>query len=668
MKNIITLVLLTFTVSLFGQMKEYKKATNLYNDKKFSEANIILEKLINKEYGELEQEMTFYVLYMNAGCYYNLNDFKIANTKYEELIVFVKNSVNLFTTPSGKEETITSLVKFKEDFKSKIPKDENTSIQNNISSESNTITNSVSNEINTKTNSDNKTITLTVSGTGKTIEDAKLNALRSAIEQAFGAFISSKTEILNDNLVKDEIVSETNGNIEKYDIISQTEIPDKGWLITLNATVSIEKLTAFAESKGVIIEFKGGMFGLKIKLQKLNEKNELNACINILSVVHELFQNGYDFSIVNEDPKLFKDSKYSIKFKVNGKPNNNFHTALDYLKKSLSKLQMTENEILDYNNTNKEVFEFMGYKLRNKLSYKVLRNIYENLYFYTGNFNLIINNNKKISGPDLVNLNHEQRDSFSMSFEKPSFLLTARANFNENFGENHFEGLDGSEYYFDTNSYQFFYIWEQLFEISEIENINSISINSKGVNSRIKYGGFVIYENDKQIIIASPYSYDWDSTLSWKPVKTSEKIFEGKNNMLLFKDVENKNTIFDLIAKYNLMNNTDWHIPTSLELKLFVKEVYACKSPLNHLTYCSSTFSEPYFKTQPESFKFTVFKAPNSFTREKNYTDNLKFGIPFNSNNSNDILSDLFHEISLLDADRTWNGTIKIPLIKYINK
>ena len=36
-------------------------------------------------------------------------------------------------------------------------------------------------------------VTLTTSGTGKTIEEAKNNALRSAIEQAFGAFISSQS-------------------------------------------------------------------------------------------------------------------------------------------------------------------------------------------------------------------------------------------------------------------------------------------------------------------------------------------------------------------------------------------------------------------------------------------------------------------------------------------
>ena len=41
-----------------------------------------------------------------------------------------------------------------------------------------------------------KTVTITVSGSAKTQEEAKQSALRSAIEQAFGVFISSKTEKL----------------------------------------------------------------------------------------------------------------------------------------------------------------------------------------------------------------------------------------------------------------------------------------------------------------------------------------------------------------------------------------------------------------------------------------------------------------------------------------
>lgn len=73
---------------------------------------------------------------------------------------------------------------------------------------------------------DDKTVTLVVNGHGKTQDEARQNALRSAIEQAFGAFISSKTEILNDKLIKDEIVSVTNGNIQNYEVINEVQIPN----------------------------------------------------------------------------------------------------------------------------------------------------------------------------------------------------------------------------------------------------------------------------------------------------------------------------------------------------------------------------------------------------------------------------------------------------------
>ena len=53
-------------------------------------------------------------------------------------------------------------------------------------------------------------VTLTVIGTGENEEKATLQALRSAIEQTFGTFVSANTTILNDKLVQDEIVSVSN--------------------------------------------------------------------------------------------------------------------------------------------------------------------------------------------------------------------------------------------------------------------------------------------------------------------------------------------------------------------------------------------------------------------------------------------------------------------------
>ena len=41
-------------------------------------------------------------------------------------------------------------------------------------------------------------VTLVVSGDGETKEDATHVALRSAVEQAYGVFVSANTEIVND--------------------------------------------------------------------------------------------------------------------------------------------------------------------------------------------------------------------------------------------------------------------------------------------------------------------------------------------------------------------------------------------------------------------------------------------------------------------------------------
>ena len=68
-----------------------------------------------------------------------------------------------------------------------------------------------------------KEVTIITSGNAKNVDDAKQAALRSAIEQTFGAFISTKTEILNDKLIKDEIISVASGNIKSYEVLSQSK-------------------------------------------------------------------------------------------------------------------------------------------------------------------------------------------------------------------------------------------------------------------------------------------------------------------------------------------------------------------------------------------------------------------------------------------------------------
>jgi hypothetical protein len=254
---------------------------------------------------------------------------------------------------------------------------------------------------------EDKTVTLTVSGTGKTIEDAKTNALRSAIEQAFGAFISSKTEILNDNLVKDEIVSVANGNIQKFEIISQVEIPNNGYAMTLNATVSISKLTSFAQSKGVSIEIKGGLFAANIIQQELNEKAELISVENILNTSNEILKKSFDYSIDTKGNPTLNNGKYEIPLKISIKFNKNFYQFREYLINSLSGLSMSESEITNYEEIKKPIGQLIIRKDSLNFQEDLLVNKFEmvsNMNKWKVNINDFDENLEKVFYSDLPTL------------------------------------------------------------------------------------------------------------------------------------------------------------------------------------------------------------------------------------------------------------------------
>ena len=140
-------------------------------------------------------------------------------------------------------------------------------------------------------------VTLVVSADGPTKDEATKTALRSAIEQAYGTFVSANTTILNDELVKDEIVTVTNGNIKSYEEISTNIAQNGKTYVTLKVIVCISKLVNYAQSKGVETEFAGATFAMNMKMKELNKQNELKVLNNLIVQVKELLPYSFNTEV-----------------------------------------------------------------------------------------------------------------------------------------------------------------------------------------------------------------------------------------------------------------------------------------------------------------------------------------------------------------------------------
>lgn len=223
-----------------------------------------------------------------------------------------------------------------------------------------------------------KVITLVVNGTGQTKEEATKNALRSAIEQAFGTFVSANTEVLNDELIKDEITTVSTGNIKSYKELSVSQTSDGLYDASVQATVSIDQLTKFAQSKGMQAELAGAAFVMNMKMRELNKKNEVLAINHLIEKAKAIADKGlFDYKLEIGEPKLIGDSKYEIKLKVLFCENANTIEFYETIDQTFQALSLSEKEKQEYNSAGLNYYQYsrqlnnstgnITYVLRNNL-------------------------------------------------------------------------------------------------------------------------------------------------------------------------------------------------------------------------------------------------------------------------------------------------------------
>lgn len=204
----------------------------------------------------------------------------------------------------------------------------------------------------------NNVVTLTTSGQGESKETATANALRSAIEQAFGVFVSANTTILNDELVRDEIATVASGNIQKYEELSCASMPNGEMLVTLSATVAIDNLQSYAQSHGSTAEFAGQTFAMNMRMRELNKKNEQIALLNMFYHLQELGPHVFDWKVNIGDPSILNEQYYKVPMTVTAEPNEASTTFYNILTSTLKSLSLTPSEVEEYRKAGLSTYRF----------------------------------------------------------------------------------------------------------------------------------------------------------------------------------------------------------------------------------------------------------------------------------------------------------------------
>lgn len=206
------------------------------------------------------------------------------------------------------------------------------------------------------------TVTLVTSGSGSNEDEATRNALRNAIEQAFGTFVSSNTTLVNDELVGDVISSVSSGDVLGYEIISSLNT-SQGFSVSVKAVVSIGKLVSFATSHGMTAELAGNTFLMNKKLARLNKENERTALRNLIDQLPIIVRKGmYDYSVEVSQPRtnnpIIGSAEYAIDIKVNAKPNANYNLFWETIDRTLSSLSMSQTESANYKTLEMNTYEY----------------------------------------------------------------------------------------------------------------------------------------------------------------------------------------------------------------------------------------------------------------------------------------------------------------------
>ena len=126
-----------------------------------------------------------------------------------------------------------------------------------------------------------KILYVEVVGEGNTLDDARQQGFRLAVEHAVGTVVSSETEAQNDRLKRNEIITYASGYVHKFEIVDQQQVNDRVQ-VQMKIWVKHSKLANRLLNKS---EAQGGIDGGRISAQLQSLQHERQSGDRLLTTV-----------------------------------------------------------------------------------------------------------------------------------------------------------------------------------------------------------------------------------------------------------------------------------------------------------------------------------------------------------------------------------------------
>jgi len=177
------------------------------------------------------------------------------------------------------------------------------------------------------------------SGYGKNPDEALTQALRNAVEEAVGTYMTSTTRIENDDIIEDKILSLSRGFIKDFKKLSEMKVEGET-KVTVAVIVTKTQILETLKASGVKVEIKGGLLFAQVSQEKEQMEDEANIIREYTKNIPQ--EHPFDYSLEYGTPVPQSDTRFKIPLKIKVSVNQNYHNQYANLKSFLNEIAVEE--------------------------------------------------------------------------------------------------------------------------------------------------------------------------------------------------------------------------------------------------------------------------------------------------------------------------------------